>query len=49
MILCGGTGGVKFKVGLDAYEASEVLNAYLDIVDKGGCVNILKVWHSKWE
>ena len=34
-------------VGLDDCGASDVLNAYLDIVDKGGCVNILKAWLSK--
>ena len=28
--------------------ASAVLNAYLDTGDKGGCVNILEVWHSKY-
>ena len=25
-----------------------VLNAYLDVLDKGSCVNILEVWHSKY-
>ena len=24
-----------------------VVNAYLDIVAKGSCVNIMDVWHSK--
>ena len=29
-------------VGLDGCRASAVLNAYLDIVEKGDCVNIFK-------
>ena len=40
------SGGV-FKVELDGCKAYAVLNAYFDIVDKGGCENILEVWHSK--
>ena len=42
-----GSGGVEFKVGLDDCVAFEVLIAYLDMIDKGGCLNILEVWHSK--
>ena len=33
--------------GVDGCRASAVLNEYLDTIDKGGCVNIQKVWHSK--
>ena len=31
VMLSGGSGGVEFKVGFEAY---------LDVIDKGGCVNI---------
>ena len=33
MMLSGGSGGVVFTVVLDGRDASEVLNAYLDVVD----------------
>ena len=34
-------------MGLDGCGASAVLHRYSDMTDKGGCVNILKVSHSK--
>ena len=34
-------------VGLDGCGASAVPNAYLDMIDKDGCMSILEVWHSK--
>ena len=43
MMLSGGPEGVEFKVGLNGCGAFEVLNAHLDMIGKGSCVNMLEV------
>ena len=41
VMLSGGSRDVVFKVGYDGCGAYAVLDAFLDMIDKGGCVNIL--------